>query len=120
LWDTSVQERYRSLGPIYFQGASGAFLVYNICRRATFDSVPGWLSILMDNCTDPAFVVIGHRFNDSDREVAESEGRQFARQNSVSFFEVDSRVGGAFATAMHELLTKILHSHASTAGLRLP
>jgi hypothetical protein len=74
----------------------------------------------METCGDDlVFVVIGHRFDDSEREVAESEGSEFARQNSVPFFEVDSRTDRPIDSAMHAMLTKIWHSHTRASDPHL-
>jgi GTPase SAR1 family protein len=43
LWDTSGPERFRSLSPIYFRGAHGAVVVYDIADRSTFNNVTLWV-----------------------------------------------------------------------------
>ena len=42
IWDTAGQERYRSIANTYYKGAKGAFIVYDITRKETFDSVDRW------------------------------------------------------------------------------
>jgi small GTP-binding protein len=39
IWDTAGQERYQSLTPLYFRGAGAAILVYDICRRHSFQAL---------------------------------------------------------------------------------
>lgn len=46
IWDTSGQERYRAVTSVYYRGAFGALLAYDISRKATFDSVQQWLKEL--------------------------------------------------------------------------
>jgi Ras-related protein Rab-11A len=46
IWDTAGQERFRAVTSAYYRGAFGALLVYDICRRSTFDSIPRWLDEL--------------------------------------------------------------------------
>ena len=43
IWDTSGQERYRAVTSVYYRGALGALLVYDVSRRATFENVQQWL-----------------------------------------------------------------------------
>ncbi|KAG5403623.1 hypothetical protein IGI04_009742 [Brassica rapa subsp. trilocularis] len=38
IWDTAGQERYRAITSAYYRGAVGAFLVYDITKRQTFDN----------------------------------------------------------------------------------
>ncbi|KAL4192833.1 hypothetical protein AMTRI_Chr06g173990 [Amborella trichopoda] len=46
IWDTAGQERFRTVTSPYYRGAVGAFIVYDITRRTTFDSVRRWLDEL--------------------------------------------------------------------------
>lgn len=37
--DTAGQEKYHALGPIYYRGSNGAFLVYDITDIDSFERV---------------------------------------------------------------------------------
>ena len=41
-----VQERFRSLGPIYYRGADAAVLVYDVTSEASFARVRSWIKEL--------------------------------------------------------------------------
>jgi Ras-related protein Rab-11A len=43
IWDTSGQERYRSVTMAYYRGAVGALIFYDITRRVSFKNVEFWL-----------------------------------------------------------------------------
>ena len=43
IWDTAGQERYRSITSAYYKGAKGAFIVYDITRKNTFDNIDKWI-----------------------------------------------------------------------------
>lgn len=45
LWDTAGQETYKSVTRSYFRGASGALLVFDLSRKATFEHAT--------DCTQP-------------------------------------------------------------------
>ena len=42
-WDTAGQEKYQSLASGYYRNAHGAFIVYDITRRNSFDKAISWL-----------------------------------------------------------------------------
>jgi small GTP-binding protein len=44
IWDTSGQERFRSMLPTWFQGARVLCFLYNTNSRASFDAIPMWLA----------------------------------------------------------------------------
>lgn len=58
LWDTAGQETYKSITRSYFRGASGALLVFDITRRATFDSVTTWLRDLRAIAEDNIVIIL--------------------------------------------------------------
>eukprot|EP00826_Nyctotherus_ovalis_P037753 TRINITY_DN3471_c0_g1_i1.p1 TRINITY_DN3471_c0_g1~~TRINITY_DN3471_c0_g1_i1.p1 ORF type:complete len:144 (-),score=32.13 TRINITY_DN3471_c0_g1_i1:333-764(-) len=39
IWDTAGQERFKSLAEVYYKGAVGAILVYDISNQESFDRV---------------------------------------------------------------------------------
>lgn len=58
LWDTAGQETYKSITRSYFRGASGALLVFDITRRATFTHVTEWLADLRQIAEEGIIVVL--------------------------------------------------------------
>ncbi|KAI5863403.1 GTP-binding protein rab2 [Durotheca rogersii] len=105
LWDTAGQETYKSVTRSYFRGASGALLVFDITRRATFIHVTDWLSDLRA-IADPDIVVIlvGNKVDQARddpvgnytgrREVTAVEAEEWARANGVlQYVETSAKSG---------------------------
>lgn len=42
LWDTAGQEKYHALGPIYYRGAQGALLLYDVTNPESLQKVKEW------------------------------------------------------------------------------
>lgn len=85
IWDTAGEEKYKSLTSIYYKGAVGAILVYDITRRDTFDRVcTQWIGELK-NFSDPNIVtmLVGNKCDLKDkREVSTEEATAFAESSS--------------------------------------
>ena len=85
IWDTTGQEKFQSLTTIYYKGAVGAILVYDITRRGTFDRISNqWLAELR-NFSDPHMVVmlIGNKCDLKDeRQVNIEDAKAFAEAQS--------------------------------------
>jgi len=46
VWDTAGQERYRGLAPIYYRGAAGALVVFDVTCRRSFVRAREWVAEL--------------------------------------------------------------------------
>ncbi|KZF20609.1 ras-domain-containing protein [Xylona heveae TC161] len=74
LWDTAGQETYKSITRSYFRGASGALLVFDITRRATFEHVTPWLQDLRQIAEEGIVVIlVGNKSDLADDEESNGE-----------------------------------------------
>ncbi|KAK4767500.1 hypothetical protein SAY86_015250 [Trapa natans] len=109
IWDTAGQERFRAITSSYYRGALGALMVYDITRRATFESMKKWLRELRDfGNPDMVVVLVG---NKSDlirsREVAREEGKSLAEAESLCFMETSALENLNVEAAFLEMITRI-------------
>ncbi|KAL2019432.1 hypothetical protein VTK56DRAFT_9637 [Thermocarpiscus australiensis] len=123
LWDTAGQETYKSVTRSYFRGASGALLVFDLTRRATFQHATDWLNdlrqiaepdivvVLVGNKADLASPASAEAEADADtdaeggeggggrgtnrREVTRAEAEEWARRNGVLEYVETSAKSGA-------------------------
>ena len=66
IWDTAGQEKYHSLAPMYYRGAAAAIVVYDITRKATFQTLKNWVKELRQ--LGPENIVIAIAGNKCDLE----------------------------------------------------
>ena len=71
IWDTAGQERFRSMAPMYYRGASGAVLVYDVTNSESLDAVRAWVQELRNNSDDEMVISLAGNKCDlaSNREV---------------------------------------------------
>ena len=109
IWDTAGQERYRAITSAYYRGAVGALLVYDIAKRATYDSVPRWLKELRDHADQNIVIMLVGNKKDLRhmRQVQTEEAKEFCKQNKLFFIETsalaDSNVTTAYETILKEI-----------------
>ena len=46
IWDTAGQERFKALSKVYYKGASGAIVVYDITDAKSYIEVESWMRLL--------------------------------------------------------------------------
>ncbi|KAK5629471.1 hypothetical protein RRF57_005186 [Xylaria bambusicola] len=122
LWDTAGQEIYKSVTRSYFRGASGALLVFDITRRATFVHATDWLNDLR-TIAEPDIVVIlvGNKLdcvqseesddNNSKREVTFAEAQDWAQKNGVlQYVETSAKSGKNVEAAFMRVAERIFEN----------
>ena len=128
LWDTAGQETYKSITRSYFRGASGALLVFDITRKATFTSATSWLHDLRQIAEEGIVVVLvgnksdlapastastnsgagSGRDEENKRQVTKEEAEEWCKQNGVlQYVETSARSGENVERAFQEVAERI-------------
>ena len=113
IWDTAGQEAFRSITRSYYKSSICAFIVYDITEKKTFYDVTSWLQDCRDMCYKNILIyLIGNKCDLEDkRQVTEEEGREFAEENNLVFFETSALNGNnieeIFTQSATELVNKL-------------
>lgn len=112
IWDTAGQERYRALTTTYYKGSNGAFLVYDITKRNTFQGIERWYHELI-NYTDLSIsiILVGNKCDlNAQREITQKEGEAKAKSLGLPFFETSAlsnvQIDVAFDFLVEDILKK--------------
>ena len=96
IWDTAGQEKFKSVAPLYYKEAHAALIVYAIDDEASFVAVDSWISQLDEHGNMPKMVkiVVGNKSDvEKDRrKVALKDGKRYADQRTMEFFETSAMV----------------------------
>ena len=112
IWDTAGQERYKSITSAYYKGAKGAFVVYDITRKDSFDSVEKWVNDLISSADRKLTIIVIGNKNDLEeqRTITKEEGQEKANKLNVAFLETSALSGDnldkAFEMMMKEVYKK--------------
>ena len=93
LWDTSGQERFRSVALKTIRSAQGVVLVLDLTSRTSFENINVWLKQIEDNLNNPCIVLFGNK-NDNSKEkwqVTIEEAQEFAKNINLKFFETSAK-----------------------------
>jgi small GTP-binding protein len=119
LWDTAGQETYKSITRSYFRGASGALLVFDLTRRASFESVTAWLNDLRQIAEEGIVVIlVGNKSDLADqttdidggtqRAVTREEAEDWCRREGVvRYVETSAKSGEGVERAFIEVAERI-------------
>ena len=95
IWDTAGQESYRSITRSYYKSSTCAFIVYDITNKKSFANVASWLNECKEMCfKDILICLVGNKTDlESKRVVTKEEGKKFADDNGLLFFETSAQDG---------------------------
>ena len=109
IWDTAGQERYKSITSAYYKGSKGAFVVYDISRKPTFENVDKWIGELKTNASEDVLIMlVGNKSDLEDkREVQIDEVKKKAEQHKIAFCETSALKGNNIEQAFDSLIDEI-------------
>ena len=92
-WDTAGQEKYKAIASSYYKNALGAFIVYDITRRETFDKVNIWLDDLRKHSDSEIEIMLLGNKNDlgTNRQVSVEDGRKYSKSKGIYFMEISAK-----------------------------
>ena len=88
IWDTAGQERYRSLAPMYYRGAQGAMVVYDITSNDSFNGAQSWIRELLSRAPNCFILLVGNKSDlEENRRVNLEDGAELSNKFNLHFFE---------------------------------
>ena len=110
IWDTAGQERYKSITSEYYKGAKGAFIVYDITNKSTFESVDKWIKDLNSyGDKNLTMLLIGNKSDLEDKRIInKEEGEEKAKSFELGFIETSAYNGDNIDQAFDIMLKEVL------------
>ncbi len=113
IWDIGGQERFKFLHRSFYEGASGALLVFDLSRQNTFSGMKTWLSemrSIMKN--EIPKVIIGNK-SDLMTEIGQIIDRsvveKYAHNENCTYFETSAKTGENVEKAFLELTQRMVN-----------
>ena len=109
IWDTAGQERYKAITSAYYKGAKGAFVVYDITRKNTFETVNKWVSDISSAADKKiTLILIGNKNDLEDqRQVTKEMGEEKAKELGLAFMETSACSGENLDKAFEMMINEV-------------
>ena len=110
LYDTTGQEKYKSIALNIIKNAQGIILMYDITDRKSFESIPDWIKSVKDaKGSNFPMILLGNKLDKEDvRVIKEKEGKELADEYKIKFFETSNKTGTNIQEAGMALFNEIL------------
>lgn len=114
IWDIGGHARSTQVGRVFFQGVSGALLVYDLTRKDTLMKLPLWVDQLKTYSPDARLYLAGNKSDlEEERVITPEEGRA-AGQDELgieNFFETSAKTGYHVQETFQELAELLVSVH---------
>ena len=119
IWDTAGQEKFQTVAKHYYKGANGVLLTYDISKRKSFNRIEFWLKELKENnkIDDLVIYLVGNKIDLEDkREISEEEGKKYAKENNINFFEASAKTGQGVNKLFNQIIKKTVDKIIASKG----
>ena len=80
--------------PIFYRGAHGAIIVFDVTNRDSFNRASKWFKEMKDYAEgNPQIILVGNKIDLKNREISSEEATNLARQFDCNFYEVSAYLG---------------------------
>jgi small GTP-binding protein len=120
IWDTAGQEKFRSLGPIYFRNAGAAIAVYDRTSRESFNHLTEWIDAFTETAGYQAVIAIaGNKLDLPDPQVDLTEAQEWAQMHNYILFETSALTGAGIHDLFRALVDGILRLSSNEKRVKL-
>lgn len=93
IWDTSGQERFRSITTSYFKGAHAMIVMFDLTNMETFNRVERWISdAKRQGDSNIVMYLVGGKLDlVKERQVAQEKATQLAKRHGMPYIELSSK-----------------------------
>ena len=108
--DTSGQEEYSAMREQYMRSGQGFMLIYSITNKPSFDELECFREQILrvrDVDKVPMIIVGNHLERDSERAVAQDEGRALASRFGCPWMELSTKCALRIEDAFYEVVREI-------------
>jgi len=110
-WDLGGQHDKLFSNEYYFVQAVGAFVVYDVSNRESFDNIDFWISKFKELSGEIPFIIIGNKIDKKDeRLVSFEEAKEKADSYGVQYMETSAKSNENIDRAFESLSVQILNN----------
>ncbi len=111
-YDTTGQERFRSLAKNAIKIADGVILIYDITDKSSFESIHDWIkSVKQEKGDNFPLILLGNKIDKEEkRKVAKEEGEMLAKEYNIDFYEISNKEGIDLDEACKTFINTIIES----------
>ena len=110
IWDTSGQERYRSITKSFYRNANALLFVFDVTNENSFNHIKDWLIETENSGKDFKKILVGNKIDLKDKRIVDKERMDnFAKKKNMKCFETSAKEGKNVDLIFKEITKLILN-----------
>jgi small GTP-binding protein len=95
VWDTAGQEKFRSIGPVYYRNAAAAIGVYDVTQEEFSTGLDHWILTVKRSTSNALLFIVGNKSDllGPDDPAPEVTGQSYADKYHAPFFATSAKTG---------------------------
>ena len=94
VWDVGGQDRFQYVRPLYYKGAMGCIILYDVTNRESFDHIPRWVEEIRKEVGEIPTLMVGNKCDlQEQRVVSRKEAEKFAKKLKFLYAESSAKSG---------------------------
>ncbi|MEM2143340.1 MAG: GTP-binding protein [Candidatus Thorarchaeota archaeon] len=115
-WDVAGQSRFAAVRGMYYKGAAGVILVFDVTRRRSFTELSRWVQEADEHIGFRVpMVCVGNKVDLPDRAVSSEEAKAWAESNGFLYMESSAKTGRGVAD-MFTVLAELMYREAKKSA----
>ncbi|MHA2395200.1 MAG: GTP-binding protein [Candidatus Thorarchaeota archaeon] len=107
-WDVAGQARFKAVRKMYYSGAAGIILVFDVTRRRSFTELAKWVQEADESVGGRVpMICVGNKTDLPDRAVPSDEAKRWAEDNGFLYMESSAKTGEGVAD-MFTVLAEVM------------
>lgn len=103
IWDIAGQKTFGSIHPTYYRGAEGAFVVCDVTRRETLESLPKWTETFFDVAGRVPVMFIANKNDLPNKTFTESELAEVSKWFGAKHYFSSAKTGENIERVFYEI-----------------
>ncbi len=110
LWDIAGQDRFKVMRQMFFRGAMGALVTFDLTRKDSFTNTVNWINEAKSESPDLLFILVGNKNDLEDqRMISTAVGESKAKElGAIGYIETSALTGTNVAEAFRKIGKKLL------------
>ena len=110
VWDTAGEEKYHAMAPIFYRGADGAVVIFDVTKKETFNRATKWFHELNEFAEgNPKIILVGNKIDlINEREVSRIVAYNYCKEKNIRYFEISCLTSTGIQEFLDDLTNELI------------